>query len=316
MKRFPRILLLVLCGAAGLLFVRGVRTVAASPPLPDLLFSTDILLRRSGHTRLVIHSQTGTPTGNAAMFEIRTGGGAGTSRFKIDTEGDATVTGTFTLASGTLSTTATRINTALDGVTSVTAAKMDDLTDGGTSSAHNHGGTSPFDAGTIVMWSGTLATVPSGWKLCDGLNSTPDLRDRFIMGTSGSGEDPGSTGGQDTVTLALANLPAHSHTGSLGTGGSSHNHTLNSISSDFNHTHSLNTQAVSMAQNLADGYSDDIADSRSSVTTGSGGAHSHSTLSVGNEGAHTHSVTGGLWGSGGSYDNRPAYYKLAFIMKE
>ena len=31
------------------------------------------------------------------------------------------------------------------------------------------------------MWSGTIATIPAGWQLCDGTNGTPDLRDRFIV---------------------------------------------------------------------------------------------------------------------------------------
>jgi len=44
------------------------------------------------------------------------------------------------------------------------------------------------------MWSGTLATIPSGWILCDGTNSTPDLRNRFIYGVS-SGENPGAYAG-------------------------------------------------------------------------------------------------------------------------
>jgi prepilin-type N-terminal cleavage/methylation domain-containing protein len=36
--------------------------------------------------------------------------------------------------------------------------------------------------GTIVMWSGSIASIPSGWLLCDGTNGTPDLRDKFIVG--------------------------------------------------------------------------------------------------------------------------------------
>lgn len=39
-------------------------------------------------------------------------------------------------------------------------------------------------SGVIVMWSGTIATIPSGWFLCDGTNSTPDLRNRFIVGAN------------------------------------------------------------------------------------------------------------------------------------
>lgn len=36
--------------------------------------------------------------------------------------------------------------------------------------------------GTILLWSGSIATIPAGFVLCDGTHSTPDLRDRFIVG--------------------------------------------------------------------------------------------------------------------------------------
>lgn len=36
--------------------------------------------------------------------------------------------------------------------------------------------------GLIAMWSGT--EVPRGWVLCDGQNNTPDLSDKFIIGTT------------------------------------------------------------------------------------------------------------------------------------
>ncbi len=39
-------------------------------------------------------------------------------------------------------------------------------------------------AGVIVMWSGTINNVPAGWALCNGLNGTPDLRERFVVGAS------------------------------------------------------------------------------------------------------------------------------------
>lgn len=32
------------------------------------------------------------------------------------------------------------------------------------------------------MWSGTIATIPDNFVLCDGNNGTPDLRNRFILG--------------------------------------------------------------------------------------------------------------------------------------
>ena len=40
--------------------------------------------------------------------------------------------------------------------------------------------------GAIIMWSGTVATIPDGFSLCDGSNGTPDLRNRFVIGAGGS----------------------------------------------------------------------------------------------------------------------------------
>lgn len=44
------------------------------------------------------------------------------------------------------------------------------------------------------MWHGLLVDIPNGWALCDGSNGTPDLRDRYVRGSS-DGVDPGGTGG-------------------------------------------------------------------------------------------------------------------------
>ena len=57
--------------------------------------------------------------------------------------------------------------------------------------------------GVIVMWSGTLASIPSGWALCNGSNGTPDLRDRFVYGASAN-ENPGAKGGSDSHTHGLS----------------------------------------------------------------------------------------------------------------
>jgi hypothetical protein len=67
------------------------------------------------------------------------------------------------------------------------------------------GGTVP--PGGIIMWSGSPATIPPGWALCDGGGGRPDLRDRFIMG---AGAVQPSTG-NGTLSLTAANLPSHSH---------------------------------------------------------------------------------------------------------
>jgi len=36
--------------------------------------------------------------------------------------------------------------------------------------------------GSIIIWSGAIVDIPSGWQLCNGTNGTPDLRNRFVVG--------------------------------------------------------------------------------------------------------------------------------------
>jgi len=56
-------------------------------------------------------------------------------------------------------------------------------------------------SGAIMMWSGTVATIPTGWLLCDGQNNTPDLRNKFIIG-AGDTYAFGATGGSaDAVVV-------------------------------------------------------------------------------------------------------------------
>jgi len=56
-------------------------------------------------------------------------------------------------------------------------------------------------AGMILLWSGAVVDIPSGWVLCDGANGSPDLTDRFVQG-AGDSFAPGATGGD----------VAHTHT--------------------------------------------------------------------------------------------------------
>ena len=74
-------------------------------------------------------------------------------------------------------------------------------------------GVSGIPTGLIAMWSGATNAIPSGWALCDGQNSTPDLRNKFIVGANNSTGDTsypdisvGATGGQ-----ADAIVPDHTH---------------------------------------------------------------------------------------------------------
>lgn len=87
--------------------------------------------------------------------------------------------------------------------------------------------------GTIVMWSGSIASIPAGWALCDGSHGTPDLRDKFIVcarqddsGITKTNITGSLTKSGGSTTIDANNLPAHTHAaGSLATNSAgAHNH--------------------------------------------------------------------------------------------
>jgi len=182
----------------------------------------------------------------------------------------------------------------LDGVTASTAEI--NILDGVTASATElnllTGVTSlaSIPSGLISLWSGSIASIPAGWLLCDGTNGTPDLRNRFVVG-AGNSYAVGATGGADSVTLTSLQIPGHTHTfsGSTNTTGA-HTHTINKTT-DTNGG-AFPTQQGTGSPNNVD------------LTTSSAGNHSH-----------TFSGTTSSTGGGSSHENRPPYYALAYIMK-
>jgi microcystin-dependent protein len=72
-------------------------------------------------------------------------------------------------------------------------------------------GSALIPKGMIMMWSGAANTIPAGWRLCDGTEETPNLKDRFIVGAGGTKYKVGDIGGVDSVTLTVDQIPAHSH---------------------------------------------------------------------------------------------------------
>ena len=78
-------------------------------------------------------------------------------------------------------------------------------------------GIEAFVTGMIILWSGAADAIPSGFVLCDGNNSTPNLSGRFVVGydASNGDYDVNDTGGAENVTLTIAQIPNHKHTTSF-----------------------------------------------------------------------------------------------------
>lgn len=64
--------------------------------------------------------------------------------------------------------------------------------------------------GSVIMWAGTLETIPTGWHLCNGEDGTIDLRGMFALGAGGT-YNLGDTGGSEEVTLTVEQMARHSH---------------------------------------------------------------------------------------------------------
>ena len=144
--------------------------------------------------------------------------------------------------------------------------------------------------GGIIMWYGSVASVPDGFSLCNGTTvngyATPNLQDRFVIG-AGNSYAVNATGGSANATLV-----SHTHTADAN---GDHNHTINAVG---NHSHNYSSN-----QGTGGGQGGGGADTGSSGKT-TGGA-----------GAHNHTVTVDSTGSSGTNANLPPYMALAYIMK-
>tara|TARA_B100001996_G_scaffold25103_1_gene19383 strand:+ start:1620 stop:5987 length:4368 start_codon:yes stop_codon:yes gene_type:complete len=172
---------------------------------------------------------------------------------------------------------------AINDLTDVTTGSVstnDVLTYNGTAwaAAAPTGGGDSFPAGGIIMWSGAQSAIPNGWVLCDGNNSTPDLRNRFVVG-AGNSYAVDATGGASTVTLTEAQMPSHSHsvdnhTHSIG----SHSHTVD------NHSHSIGSHTHSFSGS-------------GSGTSGTQSDNHYHSGNTSNSGSHAHSIYGSHQGT-------------------
>ena len=151
-------------------------------------------------------------------------------------------------------------------------------------------------SGLIIIWSGTRASIPTGWVLCDGTNSTPNLVGRFIRGASGDAPSPvavNTTGGANTVTLSTANLASHTHSGNSADQSANHTHTASTGTQSANHTHTatVGNQSVNHTHTLTTGNN---SVNHTHPTGNNSVTHTHPGTTGNNNVPHTHgSTTGG-----------------------
>ena len=139
---------------------------------------------------------------------------------------------------------------------------------------------SVLPTGMILLWSGSIGSIPAGFLLCDGNNSTPDLRNRFVVG-AGSTYSVNQTGGSaDSIVV-------------------SHNHTATSVVTDPGHAHGYIAAAPgSFYPNTNGGSPGAISSTTATATT-----------------SITVATTNTAAGTSGTGANLPPYYALCYIMK-
>lgn len=151
--------------------------------------------------------------------------------------------------------------------------------------------TGAMPSGGIIMWSGAIVDIPSGWNICDGTNGTPDLRDRFVIG-AGSTYAVDDIGGSDSVNLQ-------------------HSHTVNGHTHSIAHTHNYSTTTgTESAQKFFPSEDGPKSTADSSHT------HSVNGTTAGASSASSGSSSPGTNNAlSTSQSILPPYYALAYIMK-
>jgi microcystin-dependent protein len=154
--------------------------------------------------------------------------------------------------------------------------------------------TSDGTSGAILLWSGSLSAIPSGWALCDGTNNTPDLRNRFVLGAGDTYAVDATGGSADAVVV-------------------SHDHGVNATSvstssvNDPGHRHAIAKGAGydggTPARLTMSPFDYGTADSEIGYTNITVTTDTTTTVDV---------IPAGETGAG---KNLPPYYALAYIMK-
>jgi len=142
-------------------------------------------------------------------------------------------------------------------------------------------------SGVITMWSGSIATIPFGWNLCDGTNGTPNLTDKFVVAAGATYAVAATGGSADAVVVS---------------------HTHGATSTDSGHQHNQNQRSASHFGSTA------------GLAAG-GSFPGQPELNYAPDGRNTSLASANITtsiastGVSGTNANLPPYFALAYIMK-
>lgn len=260
----------IAAGDSGVIYSNGGGGAAAVVNLTDHFAMSSVKI--TGGTI------SGATISNITDLAIADGGtGASTAAQALINFGLSATATELNYSSGVTSAIQTQLNTkaplaspALTGVpTAPTAANGTSTTQIATTAFVQ----SAMPAGFIGLWAGSVASIPSGWALCNGANGTPDLRDRFVVG-AGSTYAVGAIGGQNAIT----SVPAHTHdVGNL----------ANATTGAHTHSVSGNTSTTGAHTHNTSGTTSNTGAHTHNGTTANAGTHAHNGATS-TDGAHNH----------------------------
>ena len=144
--------------------------------------------------------------------------------------------------------------------------------------------------GVIMLWSGSAASIPDGWLLCNGVGGTPNLIDTFVIAAGGF-YPPGAQGGTANAVVV------------------SHKHTATTTVTDPGHQH-----ATSWGESYQLGQYGDTG-SAGHIGSGQTDFNNYDYLTSNVPTGVTVTTTLDTAGVSGENMNLPPYYALCYIMR-
>tara|TARA_R110000796_G_scaffold234381_1_gene353060 strand:+ start:1 stop:978 length:978 start_codon:yes stop_codon:yes gene_type:complete len=200
----------------------------------------------------------------------------------------------------------------------------------------------PVPLGGIIMWSGDIGDIPSGWRLCtDGVSAingvtVPNLSNKFIVASSNTSGTPTSsitgsplaTGGSNThnhggfsgeTTLVISQIPTHDHIPTAMQGRFRHLtawiHPAHDGDSNNTDTSTLYGNLVDGVGNTGTGFDEGVGSVGAEIIqqvgfpgapNGIGQISDMAIRAEGNNAPHLHGIS--------SANNIPVFYALAYII--